>query len=202
MAKDEKQPTPAGQPAVASPEKTAAAKKDEGVTLEKMRKFVRGEITLAQLENMSREKLYDFAELGYSLFQSGKLEEATRIFEGLVTYNPYDAYFHSALGAIYQKQKMYEQALKQYDLAIKLNPKDICSLTNRGETYLTLGKIKEAANDLKIAVSLDPQQKDPWAMRSRALITAIQSALGKKKAATPGQPTSATPPSTKPSGQK
>jgi len=197
MAKDEKQPKAGGKPEAPGQAKTGPAKKEEGVTLEKMRKFVRGEITLAQLENMSREKLYDFAELGYSLFQSGKLEEATRIFEGLVTYNPYDAYFHSALGAIYQKQKLYDQAIKQYDLAIKLNPKDICSLTNRGETYLILGKIKEAAADLKVAVSLDPQQKDPWAMRSRALITAIQSALGKKKGAT--QPAAPKP---KTGGQK
>ena len=147
------------------------------LTGEELKKFIRGEVTLAQLEGISREQLYDFAELGYTMFKSGKLEDASKIFEGLVTYNPYDAYFHSALGAIYQKQKRYDDSIRQYDLAIKFNPQDTCSFANRGETFLMLGRLQEAAQDFQKAIELDPDEKDPWAMRARALVLAVTNAL-------------------------
>ena len=156
------------------------------ITIEDIKKFVRGEITLAQLEGVSRDQLYDFAELGYTMFKSGKLDDAQIVFEGLVTYNPYDSYFHSALGAIYQKQKKYDEALRQYDLAIKFNSQDTCSYTNRGETYLTLGRLKEAAKDFQKAIALDPDERDPWSMRSRALVIAVTNAL-KDQGITPGK---------------
>lgn len=158
------------------------------VSLEEIQKFVRGEITLAQLEGLTRDQLYDFAELGYTMFKSGKLDDACKVFEGLVTYNPYDAYFHSALGAIYQKQKRYEDAIRQYDLALKFNPQDCCSHTNRGETFLLLGRLKEAAEDFQRSIQLDPQEKDPWAMRARALVIAVTQALEKGGGATPARP--------------
>jgi len=150
------------------------------VTPEELKKFIRGEITLAQLEGFSREQLYYFAELGYTMFKSGRLDEACKIFEGLVMYNPYDGYFHSALGAIYQKLKRYEEAIKQYDLAVRFNPKDTCSYTNRGETYLLLGNLNEAQSNFKKAIDLDPEQKDPWSQRSRALVIAVNNALNQK----------------------
>lgn len=168
---------------------TAQAVPAKEITLEEIRKFVRGEMTLAQLEGLSRDQLYDFAEMGYTMFKSGKVEDACKVFEGLVTYNPYDAYFHSALGAIYQKMKRYEEAIRQYNLALKFNPYDTCSLTNRGETYLTLGRLQEAADDFKKSIEQDPEGKDPWGMRARALVLAVTNALsaaGQGKPPSPG----------------
>ena len=165
-----------------SKKRDAAQKPSKEITLDDIRKFVRGEITLAQLEGLSRDQLYDFAEMGYTMFKSGKLDDACKVFEGLVTYNPYDGYFHSALGAIYQKQKRYEDAIRQYNLALKFNPHDTCSLTNRGETFLTLGRLQEAADDFKKAIDNDPDEKDPWSMRSRALVIAVTNALKGREA--------------------
>jgi Flp pilus assembly protein TadD len=81
------------------------------------------------------------------------------------------------LGAIYQKEEKYWPAVHQYDLALKLNPGDVSSLTNRGEIYLKLGKFDQAAADLQQAMKLDPSNKNSAANRARLLVGLVQDAL-------------------------
>lgn len=62
--------------------------------------FLTGDLTLAQIEGPTAEDLYQVADLGYDLAAEGKLEDARGIPEGLYCYNPFDAYFHAALGSM------------------------------------------------------------------------------------------------------
>ncbi len=155
-------------------------------------KFVRGEITLAQLEWRGRDLLYDFAEEAYALFSAGKVADAIPVWEALVTYNPYDAYFHSALGACYQRQKHFDEAITQYTLAIKFDPRAITALANRGETFMLLGRKTEAANDFRAAIDLDPNMKDEWAMRAREYLPRVSDEAGPTKKAKAVDPANAT----------
>ena len=146
-------------------------------TMERIDKFIMGEITWAELQGMTMEQAYGIAEYGYGLFQEGKFHDARQIFEGLALSNPYDAYFHNMLGAVYQSLDMQEEALEEYTLAIEMDEEHINSYVNRAEILLQNGHFDRALADLKKAVELDPDGKDPAGLRARALSTATANAL-------------------------
>lgn len=157
---------------------------------EAIKGFILGDITLAQLEGISAEEMYQVADMGYDLFEEGKLEDARKIFEGLYTYNPMDAYFHSVLGSIYQKQEKFEDAIRHYTSAVELYNEDITAWTNLGETQMqhaaalqSAGKSEEAAEAFSNAVEClgyaveqagDDDENDS-ALRARALINVAAS---------------------------
>lgn len=153
---------------------------------ENFRKFVLGEITWAQLQGLTMEEAYAFAELAYTLFEQGKYDEAQTIFEGLVISNPYDAYFHAMLGAIYARKDMQEEAAEEYSIAIELDPENISAYVNRAEILLQHGEFELAMDDLKAAIKLDPKGEDPAGLRARALAGAtaaiIEEILQQKQA--------------------
>jgi tetratricopeptide (TPR) repeat protein len=141
-------------------------------TQENLEKFIMGEITWAELEGMSMEEAYAIADLGYTLFEQGRYDDSQTVYEGLVIGNPYDAYFHTMLGAIYAKKNMHEEAAEEYSIAIELDPKNISALVNRGELLLQHGEFEYAMEDLKKAIDLDPKAENPSGIRARALAAA------------------------------
>ncbi|MCA9728833.1 MAG: tetratricopeptide repeat protein, partial [Candidatus Eisenbacteria bacterium] len=118
---------------------------------ESVKAFLLGDITLAQLEGVSAEDIYAVADMGYDLFEAGKIEEARKIFEGLNTYNPMDSYFHSVLGSIYQREERFEDAARHYKSAVELYPEDVSSWTNLGETMLRWCGKQSQAGEIEAA---------------------------------------------------
>ncbi|MEZ4647982.1 MAG: tetratricopeptide repeat protein [Candidatus Eisenbacteria bacterium] len=167
----------------------------EAEILEAFQGFLEGDLTLAQLEGMSAEDLYQVADMGYDLMTEGKLEDAKKIFEGLYVYNPFDAYFHTALGSIYQRQGDLEAAYEHYLSAVELYDEDVQTWTNLGEValeqstkYMKAGRTAEAeaafvnaAEALGRAIALDPEAKEDAGRRAHALVHvtvgAMQSAM-------------------------
>jgi tetratricopeptide (TPR) repeat protein len=143
--------------------------RDTPFTMENVQKFVRGEMTWGQLQGLTMEEAYGFAQLGYMQFEQGRYDEAQSIFEGLVISNPYDAYFHTMLGAIYARKDMQEEAAEEYTIAIELDPENIAAYVNRAEILLQHGEFEIAMDDLKNAIKLDDKGEDPSGIRARAL---------------------------------
>jgi Flp pilus assembly protein TadD len=54
----------------------------------------------------------------------------------------------------------YEQALRDYDEAVKLDPKNARIYANRGATRMRQGKNEDGQKDLRKALELDPGLKD------------------------------------------
>lgn len=154
---------------------------------ERIKQFVMGEITWAQLEGISMEQAYAFASLAYTMFEQGKYAEAQKIFEGLVISNPYDGYFHAMLGSIYARQEMHEEAVVEFTISAELEPGNIQVYVNRAEILLQHGEFEYAMEDLKAAIDLDPEGQDPSGLRARALAAAtaglIEEVLAKKREA-------------------
>lgn len=146
-------------------------------TPENIDKFIMGEITWAQLQGMTLDEAYAIAEYGYGLYQEGKFHESRTLFEGLVLCNPYDAYFHNMLGAVFQQLDMEEEALESYTAAVDLDEENLHAIVNRGELYLKNGEFDKALDDLYKAVQLDPEGKNPAALRARALAMATAQAI-------------------------
>lgn len=141
-------------------------------TPQNVEKYVRGEVTLAELNGISGPEMLEMAVVGFQMYEQGKYEEAKVIFHGLASLEPRESYFATALGAVYLAQEQLDEAEKYFNVAITLNSKELSSYVNRGEVYLRKGRIIEAAEDFKKVLELDPQQKDPLTARARVLALA------------------------------
>jgi tetratricopeptide (TPR) repeat protein len=114
---------------------------------------------------------------GHCCYTQGRLEDARKIFEGLVVLDGSNHYVHGILGSVYQRQNQFDLALLHYSNAITLFPNDVNALTNRGEIFVKLGRFQEAAEDFTKAIQLDPDRKDSAANRARLLVSIVQDAL-------------------------
>ncbi|MBJ80586.1 MAG: hypothetical protein CMH60_04640 [Myxococcales bacterium] len=150
---------------------------EESFTSENLEKFIMGEITWAQLQGMTVDEAYNIAEYGYSLYQEARYHDSRAIFEGLIICNPYDDYFHSMLGAVYQQLDMKEEAAQEYTTAIDLDDESLHAYVNRGELLLQNGEFDRALDDLKRAIELDPDNQDPASVRAQALAMATANAI-------------------------
>lgn len=139
-------------------------------------KLATGQITLAEFVGLSREQLYEIAQQGYRLLNSGKLEEARQIYAGLVAANPYDSVFHCHLGAVYWRMGDLEKAFEEYDAALRFNIANVDALAGRGELYLTKGDVKKGIADLRAALENDSQATRPSSVRARALLLSLRNA--------------------------
>lgn len=155
------------------------------VTQDNIAKFIKGEITLAQLQGITLEQAYSMADIGYKLFLQGKYKDAIIIFDGLVALNPYDGYFHSVLGSIYARINEEDKAIREFSVSANLSPHDPQVLVNLGELLLNKGQFEEALTSLKKAVALDSAGANPAVVRAKALITAtvalVKELLAKKE---------------------
>ena len=150
---------------------------EETLTEENIYKFLRGEMTWAQLQGMTVNDAYAIAHFGFQYFQEAKYHEARTIFEGLVVCNPYDAYFHSMLGATYQQLDMLDEAMEEYNNAIELDDESRDAYVNRGELHLRKADFDKAHDDLEKAIKLDPTGQHKATARARALAKATSVAL-------------------------
>ena len=144
---------------------------------EKIEKFGKGEITLAEAMNITPRQEAALISLGYTFYSNGRFDDAAKILEGLIVINHKIPYVCVLLGSIYQKKEDYEKAVEQYTRALTLDSHDIYSFVNRGEILLRLGKFQEATSDLMKAIETDPDKKHPAANRARVLLALTQDAV-------------------------
>ncbi len=149
-----------------------------------LRQYARGDITLAMALGVSGQQAYGIAQLGYLMIQQNRLDNALKIFDGLIVLNPYDGYFHTAKAVILARQGSFDKALNEYTVAINLGFVTPQNLVSRAELYLRDGKSLEALADLKKAIELEPDAKKPSAKRAKILLSAtktqMQQVLAKK----------------------
>ncbi len=136
--------------------------------------FLEDKVSLAELKGISREDLFRLAEAGYTKFKHGRMEEAEKIYQGLILLDHRNAYFHAVMGAIHQKRGHPIEAIMEYGQAIRINKTDVSAYVNRGEIYLRHKNYKKAAEDFRQAILMDQSGKNLWANRARSLVIAIK----------------------------
>ncbi len=144
-------------------------------------KFINHRISIADLTRLSRKKLSRLAEVAYIKYKYGRYQEALDIFKALATVDSINAYYHTALGGVYQKIGKYVDSVVSYTRALRINNKELCPYVNRGEIYLKHKNYKKAADDFRNAILLDPQGRNLWANRARSLVIALKRSLELKK---------------------
>ncbi len=141
--------------------------------LDAVQKFLSGELTWAEIKNIPKPLISQLARVAYDQFKMGDLKSAESLFKGLAVLDHNNWYYRAAIGAVYQKQKFYEQALGEFDIALELNPDEITCLVNRGQCHLQTGDADAALEDFKRVIALKPSADNPWLKRAQALQQAI-----------------------------
>src|SRR5690349_17516175 len=100
---------------------TNSPSKQVNVPPEMAERLIRGEMTIAQFVGLSQNTLYSIANMGYQMLQTGKLDAALNIYQGLVTASPYDSVFHCHLATVYAAKEEFETALESYSKALSFN---------------------------------------------------------------------------------
>lgn len=132
-------------------------------------KFVSGEMTWAEVRNIPRFLLRELAKVAYMRFKLKKYDKAESLFKALAVVDHTNWYYRAALGAVYQKQHLYEQAIDEYSMALELHDNEISSLVNRGECYLMLKDYDAALQDFAQISKLKLAENNPWLKRASVL---------------------------------
>jgi tetratricopeptide (TPR) repeat protein len=157
---------------------------DEDVFLAgRIQKVATGQATIAEAVGISKKQLYAIAEKGYLLFSQGRLEDAKKIYEGLVAADPFDSVFHCHLGAVMWRSGDTDRAFEEYDAAVRYNIANIDALAGRGELLIARGEVEKGAEDLSRALEYDPDCTRPSTQRARALLLTMREAAKAKRRA-------------------
>lgn len=91
---------------------------------------------------------------------TGKPEEAEDDYRYVTELNPFNEQAFLCLGQIYIILKKYPEAIALFDEAIEMNPEFAQAYHERGRAKLLSGDKDGSVEDMKIALELDPKEKE------------------------------------------
>ncbi|TMX56675.1 SycD/LcrH family type III secretion system chaperone VcrH [Vibrio alginolyticus] len=100
--------------------------------------------TLKMLHDVSQYTIEHIYAVGYNFFQSGKIEQAAKVFQLLSMLDHYQARFFIGLGAARQELGEYLQAIDAYSYAALVDVNDPRPPFHSAECHLKLEQLTEA----------------------------------------------------------
>ncbi len=100
--------------------------------------------TLKMLHDISDDTIEHIYSVGYNFFQSGKLEDASKIFQLLAMFDHYQARFFIGLGATRQELGEYLQAIDAYSYAALVDINDPRPPFYSAKCHVELDQLAEA----------------------------------------------------------
>ncbi len=102
------------------------------------------------IKNSSRYDPVLYYKYAFTLFHSGRIDEARKVLEKSIEFSPDYESMYALLGYIYLRKKEWNKAIDNFNEAIDLNPFD--PLIHRGliEAYSRLGREKDVAREKQI----------------------------------------------------
>lgn len=131
--------------------------------------------TFAQTYGISFEQGVEWAHEGIALAEEGRADEARVILEGLVTLNPRSASYWYALGFIYEKQELVEDAIQAYTQATSRERRNT-------EAWLRLGLLQLKKGDpqgieaLRVAAKDVRAESADFAARAKSILASAKAA--------------------------
>lgn len=120
----------------------------------------------------TEENIEDLRYTGYSYVRQGKYDIALIFFEALAVLTPNEVYDAQTLGAIYLQINKPQQAILNFEKALKLEPNHAPTLINLAKTLFMIGRKQEG---LKICHILKKDQNTEISNVAKALILAYSS---------------------------
>jgi len=94
------------------------------------------------------------------LSESGRIEEASALYRGILTDNPGSLGARIGLGRLFEAGGQHGLALEQFEAAVKLEPESVEVLNSLGSVLGALGRYDEGEAFLRRAARLAPDSSD------------------------------------------
>ena len=138
--------------------------------------FLKDGGTLAMMRNISSDTLEQMYALGFSQYQSGKYEEAQKIFQVLCVLDHYEARFFLGLGASRQALGLYQQAIDSYSYGAMMDLQEPRFPFHAAECLLHLGELDKAESGFHSAqlLAADKPQHTALADNAATMLEAVK----------------------------
>src|SRR3989338_7985734 len=120
-----------------------------------------------------------FSILGNLYEQAGDIDKAVEIYSKLEGINYSKGQGHYYIGLLYAKKERWTDALKEFEYALKISPKDSKLLVKIGELYEKTGNNIKALEIYKKVIAIDPTK----AIEANLSMSRIYEKLGEKEKA-------------------
>lgn len=124
--------------------------------------------TLKMLHDVSADTIEHIYAVGYNFFQSGKVEQAAKIFQLLSMLDHYQARFFIGLGAARQELGEYLQAIDAYSYAALVDINDPRPPFHSAECHLKLENLTEAESGFYSAKEMSAGKSEYADLHQRA----------------------------------
>lgn len=116
--------------------------------------------TLGAVKGISENELEAVYSVGFNFYQTGKLDEAQKIFSFLVMFNHLSPKFWMGLGAVHQVKKEFDQAITAYGYASFLDLEDPRPQYHAAECFWAKGDRANALSALEALERFAPQNTE------------------------------------------
>ncbi|WP_318429400.1 SycD/LcrH family type III secretion system chaperone [Photobacterium leiognathi] len=123
--------------------------------------------TLKMLHDVSADTIEHIYAVGYQFFQSGKIEQAAKVFQLLSMLDHYQARFFIGLGAARQELGEYQQAIDAYSYAALVNVNDPRPPFHSAECHLKLKQLTEAESGFYCAKEMSAGKSEYAGLHQR-----------------------------------
>lgn len=115
---------------------------------------------LRDLTSFDDETIETAYAVAYQYYESGKYQEASKIFHLLCSLDHYQAKFFIGLGACRHMMKQYQQAIDAFSYVAAVDMTDPRAPFYAAECHLALGNTKEAESGFQAAIQWAGQTKE------------------------------------------
>jgi type III secretion system low calcium response chaperone LcrH/SycD len=122
---------------------------DTAKIAEAAKAFAQDGATLKQLRGVTNEELEAVYFLAYGYYQTGRIEEASKLFRFLVFFDHLNAKYWFGLGAVHQVAKNYQDAIVCYGYSSFLDLSNPKPQYHAAECCLAMGDKLNAASALE-----------------------------------------------------
>ncbi len=129
---------------------------NEKVIAETARKLIEDVTTIRDIKGISTGEMEAVYSLGFNFYNTGRYDEAEKVFKFLVLFDHMSPKYWTGLGAIQQVRKDYDNAVTSYGYASFLDLHDPKPQYHAAECFFAKGDIDNAVSALEALKKFAP----------------------------------------------
>ena len=133
---------------------------DAAQIAERVKAIIKDNATLKQLKGVTNAELEAVYSLAFGYYQTGKFNEALKLFQFLVLFDHLNKKYWMGLGAVQQVLKDFQGAIVSYGYSSFLDLKNPKPQFHAAECFLAMGDKRNAASSLEALDQYCPKDTD------------------------------------------
>ena len=136
--------------------------------------------TLKEVRGITNDELEAVYSFGFGYYNTGRFEDAQKLFEFLVLFDHQNTKYWFALGAVQQARKDFQKAIASYGYSSFLDLENPKPQFHAAECYLALGDKANAASAVMALEHYCPENTD-LGREYRAKAAELRKMIGEKE---------------------